>query len=703
MILLKKIQLKNFLSHPNTELDFSSNTKILIDGKSGSGKSSIVEGLVWALYGESRSDNRSLVKHGEKNASVTVELIDDANNTVYRIERKTSTTAKNTLSVLESTNGSHFIASKTLGIKDTQSWIEKDLLHASYTLFINSIAYPQDNIDSFVKQSASKRKDLLLEIANTGNFDEYYSKAKDLLNINKEKLSNNSTLIENLKLFINVQEKNVVDKTLFEKKIDSIDGDIVLNNIILKELDRKRLEVSNKIDKIKGIKDLINSYKDTSLLYTRNIESINRSIAEIKAIDISKLEKEIYDLEILVVEYNDLEKLIKEEYERQGLLNSVLADKPADRDYDSEIASLNSKLNPLITEEHSCPAGANCPFIKPIQTQIAYFVEQIQSKQAKRDALEKEKALYQDRLSKIGTTKITATNKARFEELKVILKRLPGLKNDLDNLTLIIFNMGNLESKLSETQKAALENTNKIIEKEKELFDLEKEIDPVEIKNITEKYNKVNGILSGLQKEKESVKITLIRSDNAETIIKDHKDKIKDLTKEFEFAKMEGVQLELIKEAFGSKGLKTVVVDFLIPRLEDRINEVLSKLSDFTVRLDTQKSTADGEGTVEGLFINITNQFGQETGYDLFSCGEKVKITIAISEALASLQKCGFRILDEAIISLDRESTEALVDVLGKIQERFMQMVCISHLPEVKDTFENRIEIIKINGNSKIN
>jgi DNA repair exonuclease SbcCD ATPase subunit len=58
--------------------------------------------------------------------------------------------------------------------------------------------------------------------------------------------------------------------------------------------------------------------------------------------------------------------------------------------------------------------------------------------------------------------------------------------------------------------------------------------------------------------------------------------------------------------------------------------------------------------------------------------------------------------MDENIISLDKESTEGFVIVLEKLQERFPQLLVISHLQEVKDMFEKRIEIIKVNGISKI-
>ena len=103
------------------------------------------------------------------------------------------------------------------------------------------------------------------------------------------------------------------------------------------------------------------------------------------------------------------------------------------------------------------------------------------------------------------------------------------------------------------------------------------------------------------------------------------------------------------------------------------------------------------------MFITVINDRKEELPFNSYSGGEKVKITIAISEALASLMnQIGFRIMDENIVSLDKESTEGFVIVLEKLQQKFPQLLVISHLQEVKDIFEKKITVVKVNGTSKI-
>jgi len=160
-------------------------------------------------------------------------------------------------------------------------------------------------------------------------------------------------------------------------------------------------------------------------------------------------------------------------------------------------------------------------------------------------------------------------------------------------------------------------------------------------------------------------------------------------------------RLKLLKDALGSTGIKALAVDYMIPRLEDKINEVLSQMSDFRVQLDTQKKS-QSDTTIEGLFITIRNERGEEFDFASYSGGEKLKITVAISEALASLQKVGFRILDELFVGLDEDSTEAFVNVLAQVQSRFKQMLCITHLRGIKDLFERKVTLVKFEGKSTI-
>jgi len=352
MILLKNLKLNNFLSHEDTDIVFNKNTKLLIDGKSGTGKSSIIDAIIWCLYGVSRTDNKSIIKHGESKTTVSLELVESNLNISYLITRSTTDKAKNTLEISETTDDGIVPISRN-GLKDKQDWIEKELLRCSYTLFVNSIAYPQNNVDNFVYQNAPRRKDLLLEIANISDFDLYYARARDLLQLkNEEKIRLESLLSINTR---SIDEKKllVVDISELKTELDSINFELTKEGSNLELLISEKSKIGDFMPQINGIKiNIHEKEKDVSLLKT-NIESKRRNIEICEAIDIESLKEKTKDYEILKNRKNELELAYSQEVERTNRLLALMSNKPTERDYDSEISQLNQRLIPLIKETGS--------------------------------------------------------------------------------------------------------------------------------------------------------------------------------------------------------------------------------------------------------------------------------------------------------------------------------------------------------------
>ena len=194
MILLKSLQLKNLLSHKDTTIEFDETFKISLEGASGNGKSAIVESIVWALYGSGRADNRSIIRYSEKSASVVLFLTKD--DVLYRIERSINLKGKHELKVFSGIDKDHLKPIKTNGVRETQDHLENEILNSSYELFVNSIVYPQDAVDSFIKQTAAKRKDILLEIAKASSYDEYYKKTSEVISEDSTILTTLETKLE---------------------------------------------------------------------------------------------------------------------------------------------------------------------------------------------------------------------------------------------------------------------------------------------------------------------------------------------------------------------------------------------------------------------------------------------------------------------------------------------------------------------------
>ena len=155
-ILLKSISLKNFLSHSSTVLEFKPDDRLILSGRSGAGKSSIPEALVWVLFNTGRVQNRSLIKRGASRMSVAVELLDDSD--IYKIVRSLSIPKKNANVVHEISiykNGQPIAVN---GTRNVQDFIEKQIIKCNFPTFVNSVVYLQENLESLNILSGSSVK-----------------------------------------------------------------------------------------------------------------------------------------------------------------------------------------------------------------------------------------------------------------------------------------------------------------------------------------------------------------------------------------------------------------------------------------------------------------------------------------------------------------------------------------------------------------
>lgn len=704
MILLNEIIIKDFLSHENTKIDFKENQKLLIDGRSGSGKSSITEAILWVLFGKGRSDNRSLVRRGAKSASVSIRFRGDGIDK-YNITRTTTTAGKNTLSVTRNTGSNgQFLPIEKLGIKDLQNFIEKDFLRSSYELFTNSVAYPQENGNSFIKSNANRRKDLLLEIIHANHFDELYDKTRAILNKKETEIKvaeNTINFLEN-----NIKKcQEVADKYDFYKK-EGEDNlkEIESYDVIQKELERQLNGISQISTQIKDKKTIEAWILSSISKIDKQLESDALIIDRYSRLDIEEARRGIEERILLQKKEKEIEKEIQENNIAQMKINSHLANKPNVSDYTKDIENINNRLIPLIKDSSKCPAGENCPFVIPIKGQIEFLTEQITEKNNK--SITEKKAIEEWGIIYADLVPLTRDTKEMYSDLVVLRSKIDSFANKEKIITEYeIF---------QKTTLPDIKNREIKSKEEKDKLNSDLSVALMEIFNLQEKFevfdsNKINKDLSDIiisshlakeRRDKAVLGTSLARK--AQEDIKNSSMELVVINTSILRDREEMESLELLKEAFSPRGIKAVVVDYLVPTLEERINDILSQMSDFRIRLDTQAPKAD-EGMKEGLFIIVRNPEGVELPLENLSGGETVKVSIAISESLASLQnQIGFRIMDENVISLDKESTEVFVEVLTKLQDKFSQLLIISHLSEVKDIFYDKIKVVKTNGISQI-
>ncbi len=159
--------------------------------------------------------------------------------------------------------------------------------------------------------------------------------------------------------------------------------------------------------------------------------------------------------------------------------------------------------------------------------------------------------------------------------------------------------------------------------------------------------------------------------------------------------------LDELRAAFGKNGVPAMIIENILPELEDSTNDLLSRMTNgrMNVRFETQRQTQKGEVS-ETLELRISDELGERL-YEMFSGGEAFRINFAVRIALSKLlaHRAGARlqtlIIDEGFGTQDAKGREALIDAIRSIQSDFERIFVITHIDELKDAFPARIEVVK--------
>lgn len=156
----------------------------------------------------------------------------------------------------------------------------------------------------------------------------------------------------------------------------------------------------------------------------------------------------------------------------------------------------------------------------------------------------------------------------------------------------------------------------------------------------------------------------------------------------------------ILQDAFGIKGIQSLLIENAVPQLEEQANNILGKLTQnqmaFEVR--TQKQRIN-KNITETLEIAISDSQGEVREYESFSGGEKFRIDLSLRIALSKLLSIqtghGLKLLviDEGFGTQDDDGLDAIIDSIHRITDEFEKIVLITHLEKLKDAFEVKIVV----------
>jgi len=165
---------------------------------------------------------------------------------------------------------------------------------------------------------------------------------------------------------------------------------------------------------------------------------------------------------------------------------------------------------------------------------------------------------------------------------------------------------------------------------------------------------------------------------------------------------------ELI-EAFGRNGIQAMIVENILPELEDETNRLLDRMSSGQLRVAfrSQRQALSSDTMIETLDIIIRDEAG-ERPYALYSGGEAFRVNFAVRVAMSKLlaRRAGANVdmlvIDEGFGTQDARGRDGLIEALRSIEQDFRTILVITHIGEVRDLFPTRIDVVKTDRGSQV-
>lgn len=174
------LKLSGFLSYREpAELDFSAFDLACISGSNGAGKSSLLDAITWALFGQARRRDDALIHSACKSAEVAFDFAYEGN--LYRVLRSKARDKPAALEFYVGVPGEDGRAPdwKPLterSLRDTEAHIQQ-VLRMDYETFTNASFFLQGKADQFATQRPGDRKRILSSILGLDAWEEYRERA----------------------------------------------------------------------------------------------------------------------------------------------------------------------------------------------------------------------------------------------------------------------------------------------------------------------------------------------------------------------------------------------------------------------------------------------------------------------------------------------------------------------------------------------
>ena len=673
-MLFKKLKLKNIRSYTDLEITFPQGS-ILLSGDIGAGKTSVLLGLQFALFGlQPGQKGNSILRQGETNAYASLELDIDGNQIILERTIKKSNSGsisqdKNMITINGKSQelSTSEMKNKVISLLD----YPKEFAKKSNLLYKFTVYTPQEEMKAIIQERPEIRLDTLRHIFGIDRYKRIKENAQILLQKIKESVKIKEveiSQINQLKEKLTLQTEN---KIKLAKEINNL-------NINLTNLGQQQNQAEEQLSKTRA-----SVQEKQKIDYElRNKETQLYGKKELS----QRLKKEIVSMQLQIKEKIDFssERL-------QEVSNLLQKHKQILEEFNSKFMEINSQISVLNSrKEHKLELKdkvislENCPtcfqtvgqeYKTKISKNTEYELNEIEEKlepkifeksQAIKD-IEKEKQLiqgYDSDKNELETNRIKFQHQKEIEiKIKsdaIILERTLQEIQELDN------NILELKSKSQTFEQAAQE-----FEKANKVFD-----------EINLKHKNLEITLAENNKELELLKIQLQETQDQIQA----KEKIKS-----QINHLRGLQ-DWIEEKFLS--LITLTETNVLAKLRSEFSQIFNEW--FTVLVSESLTVRLDED-----FTPIINNQDYEIDYDFLSGGERTAVALAyrlalnqvLNSMLSKIKTKDIVILDEPTDGFSDQQLDKMRDIFDQLNSE--QIILVSHEQKIEGFVDNIIRIKK--------
>ena len=255
-IIFSKLRWKNFLSTGNlfTEIDFLKADTTLIVGENGSGKSTMLDALTFALFNKPfRSVTKSQLPNSITNKDVVVEIELNMGKNSYKIIRGMK---PNLFEVYQ--NGT--LLNQSAENRDYQEILEKQILKLNYRSFCQVVVLGSASFVPFMQLPKGQRREVIEDLLDLKIFTTMNTLLKDKVQSNSEVLSGVTSEQK-----VALEKFRIIKEHLLEKQSSN-------EKLILEKID----VINSTTDKIESLKKQVYEISETVTRLTDGVKDEQR-------------------------------------------------------------------------------------------------------------------------------------------------------------------------------------------------------------------------------------------------------------------------------------------------------------------------------------------------------------------------------------------------------------------------------------------